>query len=684
MATFLFDARVYLPHPVLADTYSQLSFNTLRILSPDPEAGLRYTIVDSPPGVLPRITLAVPPDHAGTEPGGNGEARLNLLAPGTTLHLGTLSWMDGQGLIRDSTLLVVDATAARPLGAGFVLLGGEPPSVSLLSSTRVLTGFAPVAAGPLAPGEPLRLASIAQRLDLADDQITGFGSETLQGGDGDDDLRLADVLQGDDGNDVLTDARQLFGGTGNDRLTGLDRFLGGRAVPILDDRFAAVTLDGGAGDDTLTSVQAAATLTGGTGRDQFVIEGFAGATPQADVITDFDPAADSILLRHWVDPASGAQAYHLSQLRLTEQDGALVLSFGDDPGNRVTLRGAGALVLSDFDLVGRVRLQGAPPPETPDAPTPDAQQGGPGNDALTGDHRNEALHGFGGDDLLHGSDGDDLLDGGAGRDHLFGGAQADLLYGGDGNDTLIGDTGDDWLVGGAGRDRLDGGEGADTMIGGLGDDRYVVDHAGDAIRGEVGYSQGGGIDTVESWISFHLGGPEDRSRNLEILRLQGDVDLTGHGAAAPEALVGNFGHNRLDGGGGTDVLNGKQGNDTLIGGLGADSLVGEHGADVFLIRSAAESRPGQDNRDFINGFVRAQGDRLDLSGVDADSRTAINDPFTFIGDAAFSGVAGQLRVFTFGGNAFCIVEADVDGDGAADMQVFVNGIAQLVVGDFVL
>jgi Ca2+-binding RTX toxin-like protein len=267
--------------------------------------------------------------------------------------------------------------------------------------------------------------------------------------------------------------------------------------------------------------------------------------------------------------------------------------------------------------------------------------------------------------------------GGPGNDTLTGSNFAEELIGLGGNDRLFGLGGNDRLFGGAGNDILDGGAGNDTMDGGLGNDRYVVDSIGDVIVGEIGFSQGGGIDTVEAWINYTL------PTNIEILRLQGSANLNGFGNFAPEALVGNTGNNLLDGGGGNDVLNGKDGNDTLIGGLGADSLVGEAGRDVFVFRNVNESRPGQANRDFINGFENGL-DRIDLSQIDANSLTTFNDAFTFIGTAAFSGVAGQLRWFTFGGGNFNIVEADVNGDRVADMQIFVNLTNVMEAGDFIL
>ncbi len=57
-----------------------------------------------------------------------------------------------------------------------------------------------------------------------------------------------------------------------------------------------------------------------------------------------------------------------------------------------------------------------------------------------------------------------------------------------------------------------------------------------------------------------------------------------------------------------------------------------------------------------------------------------DNAFTFIGSAAFSGTAGELRSFTINGNT--VVRGDVDGDGVADLEIFINGEFTLTVHDF--
>ena len=76
--------------------------------------------------------------------------------------------------------------------------------------------------------------------------------------------------------------------------------------------------------------------------------------------------------------------------------------------------------------------------------------------------------------------------------------------------------GDDQLYGGAGNDLLDGGTGADVMYGGTGDDLYRVDNLADLVsETTVPGVDDGGIDTVESLITYSLGAPKALSHLKE-------------------------------------------------------------------------------------------------------------------------------------------------------------------------
>ena len=79
-----------------------------------------------------------------------------------------------------------------------------------------------------------------------------------------------------------------------------------------------------------------------------------------------------------------------------------------------------------------------------------------------------------------------------------------------------------------------------------------------------------------------------------------------------------------------------------------------------------------------------QGDRIDLSAIDANSANGAgtNEAFTFIGSGAFSNVAGQLRSEVIVGNTFLM--ADTTGDGVADLWLQLDGTVTVAAGDLAL
>lgn len=131
------------------------------------------------------------------------------------------------------------------------------------------------------------------------------------------------------------------------------------------------------------------------------------------------------------------------------------------------------------------------------------------------------------------------------------------------------------------------------------------------------------------------------------------------GGTSRDVIWGNQVANRLEGRGGADVLNGYEGADTLIGGVGNDTFQFSH----------------MEHGDKIVDF--ATGDKIDLSKLDATLADG-DQAFTFIGNAAFGNVAGQLR-YDNG-----VVEGDTNGDGIADFSVIIANNAVLTASDFVL
>uniref|UniRef100_UPI00313E11A7 M10 family metallopeptidase C-terminal domain-containing protein n=1 Tax=Inquilinus sp. OTU3971 TaxID=3043855 RepID=UPI00313E11A7 len=157
---------------------------------------------------------------------------------------------------------------------------------------------------------------------------------------------------------------------------------------------------------------------------------------------------------------------------------------------------------------------------------------------------------------------------------------------------------------------------------------------------------------------------------------QGDV-LTGI-----EILSGSQGNDMLIGNAGANTLQGWNGDDVLVGGAGKDMLAGGAGADQFRFTALGDSVIGA-NADVVTDFSHAQADRIDLSGIDASSGLAGDQAFSFIGNALFTGAAGQLR-FAFFAPGVTTIAGDVDGDGTADFHINLTGTIGLVAADFVL
>ena len=171
-----------------------------------------------------------------------------------------------------------------------------------------------------------------------------------------------------------------------------------------------------------------------------------------------------------------------------------------------------------------------------------------------------------------------VLTGNTGNNQLAGNDGNDKLAGSDGNDTLSGGSGNDTLDGGAGNDSLDGGTGNDSMAGGADNDTYVVDSTGDKVTETLTQVAGGGIDTVDSTVTYTLG------NNLENLTLLDSViPIDGTGNALDNEIDGNGKNNKLSGLAGSDTLNGGDGADTLDGGVGKDVMSGGAGNDTYVL-----------------------------------------------------------------------------------------------------
>jgi serralysin len=251
----------------------------------------------------------------------------------------------------------------------------------------------------------------------------------------------------------------------------------------------------------------------------------------------------------------------------------------------------------------------------------------------------------------------------------------------------VGGSGNDQLIGNDVANLFDGRLGADTMAGGLGNDNYVISK-GDIVSELVNQ----GSDLIRSWISYSLvdtDGAGNNGGNVEKLTLLGNAAINGTGNNLNNILTGNGAANILSGNSGADKLFGGVGADTLTGGLGADTLTGggaktDLKADRFVFLSAKDSGLTVKNRDAITDFKTSDGDKIDLSAIDANTSSAFNDAFTSLKQgAAFSGSFTNPASLFFD-QTTDILYANNDADIQADFSVLLTGVPGLFLSDFIL
>ncbi len=349
-----------------------------------------------------------------------------------------------------------------------------------------------------------------------------------------------------------------------------------------------------------------------------------------------------------------------------------------------------------------------------------------GSANLTGNALDNLLFAGSGNNVLAGSGGDDTVS------YAFGlpgttGVTVTLAKltaqatGGSGSDTLlgienlIGSRYADRLTGNTHDNVLDGGAGNDTLKGGDGNDTYVVGNAGDVVSETNPDPMTGGIDTVNSLLaSYTLTANVENGRILAT----GAADLSGN--ELDNLLLAGAGNNLLNGGTGTDTVSyataasgvtislalgtaqitGGSGSDTLVsienlkgsafddtlvgndgansldGGAGQDSLTGGVGNDVFVFAAAAHTGNAAGTADVVTDFTA--GDRLDLSAIDADASTGLDDAFsdTLVSDFT---APGQLKLLDG------VLYGNTDGDvGTAEFAIALTGVTALAGTDFIL
>ena len=137
------------------------------------------------------------------------------------------------------------------------------------------------------------------------------------------------------------------------------------------------------------------------------------------------------------------------------------------------------------------------------------------------------------------------------------------------------------------------------------------------------------------------------------------------------------------------MLCGGDGNDRLQGGAGGDILIGGKGADTFVFTALTDSSPtsgsdairGGDGGRAFEGIGSADGDRIDLSAIDANSVVAGNQAFVF----GQTGIGGLSLVEK---NGATLVRLNADGDLDYEMVIWIedgnDSASHYTASDFIL
>ncbi len=274
-----------------------------------------------------------------------------------------------------------------------------------------------------------------------------------------------------------------------------------------------------------------------------------------------------------------------------------------------------------------------------------------------------------GSDLYNGDGGrvTGTIFGGSGDDIIIGGAFAENVDGGVDNDQISGGGGDDVIQDTSGQNFISGGDGADTVTIGNG----ANDLQTDIVLGGV---VGGADDSLNDTLRFT---DTEVGIGVNVFLSAGYVESLQ--ANRPlVALINGF--ENAVGTGYADALIGSAANNILDGGFNADWHVGGGGADTFRFSNAFDA-----SGDTVSDFHRAQGDKIDLSRIDANTVTTGDQAFVIVA-AHGNNVAGQLVVTNYGTGA--LVEMYTNADNFRDGFFFVTyadpAQNSLVLSDFIL
>ena len=391
----------------------------------------------------------------------------------------------------------------------------------------------------------------------------------IVGDSGDDDVIVAG--SGDDSVAAGEGSDEVYGGAGNDSISSgssnqINDHETFNGIPFetgadqLDD---TDYVDGGTGDDTISTGDDADTIIGGEGNDSL------DGGMDDDVI--YGGAGNDTV------------------------DGTLNGTIPGSLGNDLVYGGSG-----DDSLVAGIDAFSDYSGDDPNLPL--------GSDPATSDPNPD--------------DGKDTVYGGMGSDTIITGDDADLIDGGSGEDLIYGGIDDDTITGQGGADEIYGGHGSDSIDGGSGDD--VIDAS--AATSSMDYAnEPDATDPVPTndmdVVSGGWGDDSIITGDDDDVLYGGSGEDTLDAGIDEDTIYGGRGADAIYAGSGDDLVEGASGDDSIWTGAGADNVTGDAGNDSITNDDddAADTIRGGGGRDVITGA--GIGDLIDggSSGDDYDT-----------------------------------------------------------------
>jgi Ca2+-binding RTX toxin-like protein len=569
----------------------------------------------------------------------NGErARLTRNVGNIVMDLNDVERIEVNAAGGADTIVVNDVTGTDvPQVKVNLAADGEADTVVIQGTAGddTIGGPGPVEVSGNESGDKIVLSGLGGNDTLSDAGMSGGLQVVLDGGQGDDTLVSANgnaVMEGGEGFDTVqvngADGAEVFTATANGTRVRLDRLdpspfaldIGTSERLVVNmgagnDSFSAtgnlaaliaITVDGGAGDDTILGSNGADLLLGGDGDD--FIDGQQGS----DVA--FMGAGEDTF--QW-DPGDGSDTVEggagTDTLRFNGSAGAEIFEVSANGERVLFTRNLGNIVM-DLNEVERIEVNALGNTDTVIVNGLSGTDVTEVNVNLGADGQVDTviLQGTAGDDTMSGlgivnvtsAESSDrvVLSGLGGNDTLAAGGVSGALQlvldGGQGDDTLVSANGDAIMEGGEGFDTVEvnGAEGAEVFSATANGTRVRLDRLDPSpFALDIGTSERLVVNMGEGNDSFSATG------NLAAL-----IQITVDGGAGDDTILGSNGADLLLGGDGDDFIDGQQGADVAFMGAGEDTFQWDPG-------DGSDTVEGQDGFDNLRFNGSAGNEIMEVS-----------------------------------------------------------------------